>query len=68
LLVDLWSSVLQLASIGIHDDFLEIGGDSRLAIEIVARAPSVGLKGLDVLHILAHRTIAEIAPLIDASR
>ena len=37
-LVDIWSSVLDIDQIGIHDAFLELGGNSLLAIEIVQLA------------------------------
>jgi acyl-coenzyme A synthetase/AMP-(fatty) acid ligase len=36
-LVNLWAEVLGVAEIGVHDDFIELGGDSLLGARIVAR-------------------------------
>jgi len=43
-LATIWAEVLGLAEIGIHDNFFALGGDSILAIQIVARANQVGLR------------------------
>ncbi|MHC5028000.1 MAG: amino acid adenylation domain-containing protein, partial [Planctomycetota bacterium] len=37
-LCEIWSSVLGIERVGIRDDFFELGGDSIMAIQIVARA------------------------------
>jgi acyl carrier protein len=36
-LAALWSEVLQLDRVGIHDHFLELGGDSLRATQLLAR-------------------------------
>lgn len=36
-LTEIWSQVLGLQQIGVHDDFLDLGGDSILATQIIAR-------------------------------
>jgi non-ribosomal peptide synthase protein (TIGR01720 family) len=46
--------------IGIHDNFFDLGGDSILCIQIVARANQVGLH-LNPQQLFDHRTIAELA-------
>ncbi|KAK9761919.1 hypothetical protein K7432_012810, partial [Basidiobolus ranarum] len=58
----LWSSLLNIpeTSIGIHDSFFSLGGDSILAIRLVGAAHQVGL-GLTVQDLYEHPTIAEIA-------
>lgn len=35
LLADIWAEVLEIDEIGIHDDFLELGGDSLLALRLL---------------------------------
>ncbi|KAA3661229.1 MAG: non-ribosomal peptide synthetase, partial [Chloroflexi bacterium] len=42
-LADIWQSVLGLEEVGIHDDFFELGGDSILSIQVIARANEKGL-------------------------
>ncbi|HTE28643.1 condensation domain-containing protein [Flavitalea sp.] len=37
-LVEIWEEVLGFRPIGVHDNFFEIGGDSILSIQIVAKA------------------------------
>ncbi len=36
-IAEIWSEVLLLDRVGIHDDFLELGGDSLLGAQVVAR-------------------------------
>ena len=43
LLASIWSDVLGIDEVGIHDDFFELGGDSLLSIRILARAHKAGL-------------------------
>jgi amino acid adenylation domain-containing protein len=43
-LVDLWQQVLSAEKVGIDDNFFDIGGDSILSIQIVARSRQAGLK------------------------
>jgi acyl carrier protein len=35
--MDLWAQVLGISGIGIHDDFIALGGDSILATQLLAR-------------------------------
>ena len=42
-LAEIWREVLGLDRVGVHDDFFELGGDSILAIQIVAHARRAGL-------------------------
>jgi amino acid adenylation domain-containing protein len=60
-----WEDVFERRHIGVYDDFLEIGGQSLLAMRIVARLRN--LIGMDVaVHTILHeRTIAGLAKLID---
>ncbi|MFT3774240.1 MAG: amino acid adenylation domain-containing protein [Minicystis sp.] len=59
-LSQIWAAVLRLPRVGIHDNFFEIGGDSILGIQIVARAQQAGLS-LTPRQIFQHQTIAELA-------
>lgn len=60
LLADIWSRVLGVDAVGIHDDFFELGGDSLLSIQIVAKARQAGL-ALRPAMLLELPTIAQLA-------
>ncbi|MEO7329884.1 MAG: amino acid adenylation domain-containing protein, partial [Minicystis sp.] len=59
-LAGIWATLLRIPRVGIHDNFFEIGGDSILSIQIVARAQQAGL-GITPRQIFLHPTIAELA-------
>lgn len=63
-LAQLWSQVLGQDSISIHDNFFELGGDSILCIQMVGRAPQVGLR-FTPKQLFEHPTIAELATVVD---
>ncbi|MEO5330729.1 MAG: amino acid adenylation domain-containing protein [Magnetococcus sp. YQC-5] len=65
-LARLWQEVLGLDQVGIHDNFFDLGGDSILSIQIVARARQAGLT-LTLRQIFQHQTIAELAQVADQS-
>ncbi len=44
ILANIWEEVLRIEQVGIHNNFFELGGDSILSIQIVARAHQSGLK------------------------
>jgi len=58
-LVNIWESILKIGSIGIHDNFFEIGGDSILSIQIIAKARKEGII-IKSNQIFEHQTIAEL--------
>ena len=63
LLADLWSDVLDLEPIGIHDDFFELGGDSMQCIQIVAAARERGVV-FAPRDLFVHPTIAGLATIV----
>jgi amino acid adenylation domain-containing protein len=61
-LARIWCEVLAIESVGRHDHFLHLGGDSILAIRIVARARQAGLRLLP-RQLFDHPSLAALAPL-----
>ncbi|HYL98408.1 MAG TPA: condensation domain-containing protein, partial [Blastocatellia bacterium] len=59
-LVSIWSQVLKIDQIGVHDNFFDLGGDSILGIQIISKANQSGLR-LTPRHIFQYQTIAELA-------
>jgi amino acid adenylation domain-containing protein/non-ribosomal peptide synthase protein (TIGR01720 family) len=64
-LAGLWAEVLRLPRVGIHDHFFAVGGDSILAIQLVARARQAGLR-LSPREIFQRPTVAELAAELGA--
>ncbi|QMS92210.1 amino acid adenylation domain-containing protein [Nostoc edaphicum CCNP1411] len=65
-LVTIWSQVLGVESIGIHDNFFSLGGDSILAIQVVAKANQQGLALLP-RQMFQYQTVAELAAIVDTN-
>ncbi|MGF1426682.1 amino acid adenylation domain-containing protein [Kitasatospora sp. LaBMicrA B282] len=55
-----WCQVLGIERAGVHDNFFDLGGDSILSIQIVARAAANGVH-LTPRLVFEHQTIAELA-------
>ncbi|MEP7122426.1 MAG: non-ribosomal peptide synthase/polyketide synthase [Byssovorax sp.] len=62
-LAKIWASVLRLPQVGVRDNFFEIGGDSILSIQIVARAQQAGFR-ITPRQLFQHPTIAELAEVV----
>ena len=59
-LVEIWQSVLRLDAVGIHDHFMDLGGDSILSIQVLARCRQRGLP-FTLKELYERPTIAELA-------
>ena len=59
-LTEIWSQVLGIEQVGIHDNFFDLGGDSLMTIRIVTKASQAGLT-ITVKHMFQHQTIAQLA-------
>jgi acyl carrier protein len=67
LLAELWQAVLLRQRVGRHDRFLDLGGDSLLATELVARVGEAFQLELSILEFFDAPTVAEQAALVEAS-
>jgi amino acid adenylation domain-containing protein len=59
-LVDVFASVLKVDSVGVHDNFFTVGGDSILALAARSEAEKRGI-ALDIEELFARPTVAELA-------
>lgn len=59
-LATIWSGVLGVRPVGIHDSFFELGGDSILGIQIVTKARAAGFD-LSQAQLFQQPTVAELA-------
>ncbi len=60
-LVAVWQSVLGVQTVGILDNFFDLGGDSIKAIQIVSRAFQAGYK-LNMKDLFRYPSVKELAP------
>ena len=65
MLTGIWEQVLGVERIGVHDDFLSLGGDSMLAALVIARIREATGAPLSILAFFENPNIAELAGLID---
>jgi thioester reductase-like protein len=67
-LVKLWSQVLPAEAIGVHDSFLDLGGDSMLAVQLLRLVNQELAACLEVGSFLAQPTVAAMAYAITRYR
>ena len=60
-LVEIWSDLLQVKDLGIHDDFFRLGGHSLLALRLLAKVESELDLRISLPTLYQHPTIAGIA-------
>lgn len=65
-LAEVWQEVLQQDRISVHANFFDIGGDSILSIQIVAKARQAGIQ-LAANQLFEHQTISTLARSMEAS-
>jgi acyl-CoA synthetase (AMP-forming)/AMP-acid ligase II/aryl carrier-like protein len=65
LVASYWEEVLDLSGISVHDRFLDVGGDSILAMRLLARLSTGTGVDIDMLTFFDSPTIAEQATLLE---
>jgi acyl carrier protein len=63
-LVEIWSAVLSLDGIGIHDNFFDLGGHSLAASQVISRVSQTFNLDVPLKALLDAPTIAQIAEVI----
>ena len=62
----LWEELLGIDRVGIHDNFLELGGHSLMAIQLVARLREAFQIDLSLRSVFDAPTVAELAEMVRA--
>jgi acyl carrier protein len=66
-LAEIWSEVLKVTPVGVHDDFFALGGDSLLATRLIFKTRSALHIEVPVRTIFEARTISRLAEYIEAA-
>jgi amino acid adenylation domain-containing protein len=61
MVADVWTNVLQLQKVGIHDNFLDIGGNSLLGMQIISRLRDTFQVNLSPQILFEAPTVADLA-------
>jgi acyl carrier protein len=64
-LADLWSEVLNIEPVGLHDDFFELGGHSLLAAELLDALGSGFGVNVPARVLFLQPTVAELADVME---
>lgn len=65
LLGDIWSEVLMVPDIDRLDGFFNLGGDSLIAMRVIARLKQISSMNVNVRDILDHPILADLANFLD---
>lgn len=63
----IWEDVLGFEQVGIHDDFFMLGGDSLVAVRVMAQIKNIFQVELASATLLQNPTIAQLSQLLKAS-
>ena len=61
----IWKEVLGVQSLGINDNFMELGGDSLRATQVVSRLRDAFSVELLFRHVFEHPTVAKLAQAVE---
>jgi acyl carrier protein len=67
-IAQLWRELLGVKEIGIHDNFLELGGDSLMATRLISRMKDVFHQDLPVRLVFEASTVAELSRAVDGAK
>ncbi|MFC1718136.1 AMP-binding protein [Candidatus Poribacteria bacterium] len=67
-LAEIWSQVLDLDEVGVHDSFFELGGHSLLVTQIVSRVASTFRVKVPLRSLFQSPTVADIAVVISQNQ
>ncbi|MBY0273555.1 MAG: amino acid adenylation domain-containing protein, partial [Alphaproteobacteria bacterium] len=63
-LADIWSTLLQVETIGVHDNFFALGGHSLLGIQLMSRIRQAFSKNITLKNLFENPTVAGLAKVL----
>lgn len=68
ILLSIWQAALQIETIGVHDNFFDLGGHSILAVGVVSRIESALQRPCALALLFKHPTVAELAEALSLTQ
>jgi amino acid adenylation domain-containing protein len=65
LVTDMWTELLGIENVGIHDDFFELGGHSLIAVQVMARIEKETGKRLPLAVLFENSTVEKLALMLE---
>jgi acyl transferase domain-containing protein/SAM-dependent methyltransferase len=59
-IAEIWQEILGVPQLGVQDNFFDLGGDSMISLQFIAKAKKAGLRFTN-RQVFEHQTIAELA-------
>jgi acyl carrier protein len=63
-LAAIWSAKMNVRSVGVNDDFLELGGDSLSVLSIIAAIEAEFGRTLDVYEFMSAASVRQLAEIL----
>ncbi|ROQ63162.1 amino acid adenylation domain-containing protein [Streptomyces sp. 840.1] len=64
IITTIWSEILGIKTVGVHDNFFDLGGQSISAVRVASRVREAGLP-ITLQQIMRHPTVAGLAAVVD---
>ena len=68
MLAGIWSEILRVEPVGIHDNFFEIGGHSLLIVQVQRRLCEILDREVSVVDLFTHPTISSLASFLNPNK
>ena len=68
ILINIWKKRLEVSNISVNDNFFRLGGNSLIALEIIADIKQEMHKSVDFANFFTHASIAQLARIMQQSR
>ena len=65
MIASIWSEVLRITTVGVHQDFFVLGGHSLLATQVISRIQKQFERDVPLRMLFEHSTVAELARALD---
>ena len=66
-LAKVWCETLELDTVGVHDNFFDLGGNSVLSLRLVTAMSSALARPIPIVSLFRHPTIAQLCEALNST-